>query len=403
MRSTGGRHTYLTERIQLRPSLPISKLCHLAKNLYNLANYHIRQTFIFQGRWIRYGELYSLLKTTSAYRNLPLQTAQQVLRRLDQNWKAFFITLKDWKIHPEKYLGRPRLPRYKPKNGETLIIFTNQQCNIKNGLLWFPKKAHLLPIKTRIRGSFRHVRIIPKGNHYILEIVYEKNPIDLELDSSRVISIDLGLNNLVTVVNNAGLKPWRVKGGVIKSVNQYYNKERARLISIRDKQGLGFQTRRLQRLLLKRTNKIIDFFHKVSRQIISYCMVHGFGAIVVGYNPMWKQYIGLGKRINQNFVGIPFLTLVRQIKYKAKMVGIDLILVDESHTSKVSFLDEEPIKHQHSYIGKRIERGLFRSSKGHIINADVNGGYNIGRKAVPEAFVVDGIEGVGLHPDSVMV
>jgi putative transposase len=311
--------------------------------------------------------------------------------------------LKDWKKNPKKYSGRPRLPRYKPKNGETLVVFTNQQCRIRTGFLLFPKKAQLPPIKTRIFRPIRQVRLVPKGNHYILEIVYKKPPSDLKLNPNRVISIDLGVNNLVTVVNNAGLKPWRVKGGVIKSINQYYNKEKARLTSLQDQQGLKIQTKRLQRLLLKRKNKIADFFHKVSRKIISYCEFHGFGRIVLGYNKMWKQHIGLGHQTNQNFVSIPFLLLVRQIQYKAELVGIELSLVYESHTSKVSFLDDEPIKHHHCYVGRRIQRGLFRSSKGLIINADVNGGYNIGRKAVPEAFSVDGIEGVGLHPDSVIV
>jgi putative transposase len=233
--------------------------------------------------------------------------------------------------------------------------------------------------------------------------VYKKPLSDLKLNPDRVISIDLGVNNLVTVVNNAGLMPWRVKGGVIKSINQYYNKEKTRLTSLRDKQGLKILTNRLQRLLLKRKNKIADFFHKVSSKIISYCEIHGFGRIVLGYNKMWKQNICLSRQTNQNFVSIPFSLLVRQIQYKAEMVGIELILVDESHTSKVSFLDDEPIRYHQSCIGKRIQRGLFRSAKGRIINADVNGGYNSGRKAVPEAFKVDGIEGVGLHPDSVTV
>jgi putative transposase len=213
---------------------------------------------------MRYRELYALLKTTLAYQNLPAQTAQQVLRLLDQNWKAFFTAIKDWHAYPGKYLGRPRLPRYKPKNGEFIVIFTNQQCHIRDGLLHFPKKSRLQPIKTRITERFCQVRILPRGNHYILEIVYEKVPICHKLDSQRIISIDLGLNNLVTVVNNAGVAPWRVKGGVVKSINQYYNKTRAQLLSLRDKQGLTGPTRRLQRLLRKRTNKITDVFQSVT-------------------------------------------------------------------------------------------------------------------------------------------
>ena len=352
---------------------------------------------------MRYRDLYVLLKNTTAYKNLPAQTAQQVLRLLDQNWKAFFKAFKDWRSHPCKYLGRPRLPRYKPKNGESIVIFTNQQCYIRNQFIVFPKKTQLLPIKTRITGRFCQVRLLPRGNHYILEIIYEKISVAHNLNPRRIISIDLGLNNLVTVVNNAGLAPWRVKGGCVKSINQYYNKTRAQLYSLRDKQGYSGPTRRLQRLLRKRTNKITDIFHKVSRRLIHYCLTNDFGSILIGYNKTWKQSIGLGQRTNQNFVSVPFLRLVQQIRYKAVMVGIDVIGVEESHTSKVSYLDGESIKRHKIYLGKRITRGLFKSSIGRILNADVNGAYNIGRKAVPEAFTVDGIEGVGLHPYSVTI
>lgn len=130
---------------------------------------------------MRYGELYRSLKTTKTYQRLPAQTAQQVLRLLDQNWKAFFKAIKDWHKHPGKYLGRPRIPAYKPKNGEIVVIFTNQQCCIKTGFVWFPKKAQLPPIKTRISGPFHQVRLVPRGNHYFLELVYEQKPVDLRL------------------------------------------------------------------------------------------------------------------------------------------------------------------------------------------------------------------------------
>ena len=219
----------------MRKTDALSKICHLTKKLYNLANYHIRQNFINEGLWTRYRELYALVKNTDAYRNLPAQTAQQVLRLLDKNWKAFFKIIKDRKERPTKYRGKPGLPRYKPKAGESIVMFTNQECRIKEGFLWFPRKTRLDPVRIRIAERFHQVRILPRGNHYILEIVYEKEAVDLGLDTNRVISIDIGLNNLVTVVNNAGLAPWRVKGGSVKSINQYYNKKRAQLCSIRDK------------------------------------------------------------------------------------------------------------------------------------------------------------------------
>jgi putative transposase len=135
---------YLTERIQLRKTAALSKICHLAKNLYNLANYHIRQRFINEGLWTRYREVYAFVKNTNAYRSLPAQTAQQILRLLDKNWKSFFKAIKDWMKHPNKYLGKPKLPRYKPKAGESIIIFTNQQFRIKTGFVFFSEKSSVV-------------------------------------------------------------------------------------------------------------------------------------------------------------------------------------------------------------------------------------------------------------------
>lgn len=172
---------------------------------------------------------------------------------------------------------------------------------------------------------------------------------------------------------------------------------------IKDKQGIDTETRRLQELTRKRNNKICDIFHKISREVISYCIENDFGTIIIGYNRTWKQKITIGKRNNQTFVQIPFFKLVSQIKYKSELVGINVILEPESYTSKCSFLDHEPIEKRKSYQGKRISRGLFKSQKGIIINADANGAYNILKKAVPEAFSADGIEGVGLHPYSITI
>ncbi|NVM54771.1 MAG: IS200/IS605 family element transposase accessory protein TnpB [Candidatus Helarchaeota archaeon] len=392
----------LTERIQLKKSTALSQLCHRAKNLYNLANYTIRQRFFKDRHWYRYYYLNGLLNQATAYRALPIQTSQQILRLLDKNWKSFFRAMNDWKINPEKYQGGPRLPRYKPKNGESIVIFTNQQCRIKNGYLHFPKQV-VPPMKTRFAGRFQQVRLLPKGTYYIVEIIYDCASIYLDLPKDRILMIDLGLNNLVTGANNVGLPPFVIKGGVVKSINQFYNKEQSRLSSIKDKQMIRGQTIRLQRLTLKRNNKIQDFFHKASKKIIDYCIVNEFGTIIIGYNAGWKQNINIGKRNNQNFVYIPLQKLIHKIQYKARLVGIEVILEDEGYTSRCSFLDNEPIKRHKVYLGKRISRGLFQAGDGTIINADVNSGYNIGRKAIPNAFSADGIEGLGLHPYSMPI
>jgi putative transposase len=378
----------------------LSKWCHLSKNLFNAANYVVRQTLFHEGRWVRYPELYQAIKTSENYKNLPAQTAQQVLKLLDTSWESFFTALADWTGHPGKYLGRPRLPKYKKKDGEHLLIFTNQQCRIQAGYLVFPRFTGLPPVKTRVQDPFNQVRVLPRGLIYIVEIVYEKSTINLNLDKSRVLALDLGLRNLITTANNAGLTPLVIKGGVVKSINQFYNKQLAKYRSAKNHQGYGFETKRLQRLVLKRNSKIRDLFHKASRLLIDYCIANGFGRIIIGYNAGWKQEIHLGRRNNQNFACVPFYLLQKQLEYKAELVGIDIVVVDEAHTSRCSFLDGEEIGHHEIYVGRRVSRGLFRAGNGRLINADVNAAYNILRQAVPEAFLADGIEGVGLHPCS---
>ena len=254
-------------------------MCHLAKNLYNEGNYIIRQEFITNGKWIRYRQLDKMLQLSENYKSIPAQSSQQTLMLLDRNWKSFFKSIKEWKKNSGKFKGMPKLPKYKRKDGESLLIFTNQQAKIKEGFLNLPSKIGVR-VKTRINGVLNQVRIIPKGVGYILEIVYEKVVESLNLDRNRIIGIDVGLRNIVTIGNNIGKQPIVVKGGVVKSINQYYNKENARLSEIytrqqtRETNGVipkgmrvkkGLSTKWLQ---VKRDNKINDFFHKTSRFII---------------------------------------------------------------------------------------------------------------------------------------
>lgn len=393
----------LTEQIQIKKTFHLSRLCHLSKNLYNAANYYIRQEFFYLGNWLKYNDLWYMLKDKDVYQKLPSQTSQQIFRIVEQNWRSFFISLKKWKAEPRKHLHCPRPPKYKKKNREFTLFFTNQQCRIKEGYLHFPKKVAISPVKTRIKNQLHQVRIVPKGINYIIEVIYEKNEKNLRLDKKRIIGIDLGLTNIVTMVNNVGLQPVIIKGGISKSINQFYNKQLARYRSVKDKQGIAFETRRIQKLTQRRNNKINDQFHKISRAIINYCINNNFGTIIIGYNQFWKQKINLGRKNNQKFVQIPYFKLISQIQYKSKLVGIDFILEKESYTSKCSFLDNESIQKHKTYAGKRINRGLFRSKRGIMINADVNAGYNMIKKVIPNAVTVDGIEGIGLYPYSIAI
>jgi putative transposase len=279
-----------------------------------------------------------------------------------------------------------------------MLVFTNQQVKLKDNILQFPKKVSC-KLKTRLHdgADIREVRIIPKGVGYVVEMVYKKVIHPKPLNKDNIVAIDFGVRNLITMVNNNGLKPFVIKGGVVKSINQYYNKEGARIQSVYSRQGVR-TGKSMQKLIIKRNKKIIDYFHKTSRKIIEYCVMNDIGTVVIGYNPDWKQNCHFGKKNTQNFVTIPYYKLIQQLEYKAEEKGITVIKQEESYSSKCSFLDNEPIKHNSQYIGRRVTRGLFQSHKGIIINADVNGAYNILKKAFLNAFDVDGIEAVGLHP-----
>lgn len=396
-----------TEQIQFT-SETIGSLCHASKNLFNFSNYLVRQRFFEndklykengeKGKHLWYKELYPLVKSSEPYKALLAQTAQQTLKLLDKSWKGYFMSFKAWLAHPEDFLGKPKPPKYKAKNGEHVLVFTNQQCKIKDGILKFPKIVGLA-LKTRLADvDLREVRIIPNGVNYVCEIVYNKEVFPAEINSTRVIGIDTGERNIVTIANNFGAKPIVVKGSTANSMNQFYNKEKARVQSIYDKLGIKYGGK-LRHLDFKRNNKIKDYFHKLSRFIVDYAKDNNVKTIVIGKNVNWKQEINIGKRNNQRFVQLPHAKLIEMIQYKAEELGIEVVLQEESHTSKCSFLDNESVEHHSKYVGRRIKRGIFKTAKGILINADVNGALNIIRKATLKAFTADGVEGVGLHPD----
>ncbi len=177
----------------------------------------------------------------------------------------------------------------------------------------------------------------------------------------------------------------------------YYNKKRAKIQSTYDRQGITTGIT-IKKLTHKRNKKVNDYFHKNSRKIIEYCVLNDIGTVIIGYNPDWKQNCQMGKSNTQNFVSLPHHRLIQQLEYKAEEQGITVIKQEENHSSKCSFLDNESIEHHCQYLGRRMTRGLFKSQKGTIITADVNGEYNILKKALLNAVEADRIEGVGLHP-----
>ncbi len=385
---------------------------HKSKNLYNHANYLARNEFIKNGKWLRYGDMDKILKADleyDDYKQMPTaQSAQQTLRLLEKDWKSFFTAIKDWSKNKDKYLGRPKLPRYKSKDGKHILILTNQNVKLKEDVLVFPKAFNGFMLKPQFVNkdnftSFQQVRFVPSFNSFTVELVYNIEVPDAVLsDNGRYLSVDIGLDNLATIVNNIGLKPVIINGKGLKSINKYYNKQISHYREIAKRMNNRDYTARMDRLTNKRNRKIDDYMHKSSKFLIDYAIANNFNTIVIGNNKEWKQGSSMNKKVNQSFVGIPHMRFIEMVQYKAQNVGLNVILTEESYTSGTSFLDnEEPIKANYNKT-RRVKRGLFISNKGTKINADVNGAYQIMKKVFPKVNS-DGIQGVALHPVRVSV
>jgi putative transposase len=380
----------------------IDNMCFKSKNIYNYANYIIRQKFINNGKWIRYNSLFDLCKDSDPYKDIGSNVGQATMRLLDKNWKPFFTAIKDWKQNPSKYLGRPKLPKYKPKDGRFILSIDNNKVMLKDGYIYFAWKPlkilnnHFITKISQENKVFQ-CRFIPTGSNYMMEVVYEIEVLEQQEHSERIISIDLGVDNFVTITNNIGLKPFVIKGGVIKSANQFYNKEKARIQSQLKTVNKKDWSKRLQKLTDKRNNKIKYLMHVYSKRIIDYCLENRIDTIVCGYNKEWKQESEMTKKVNQKFVTIPYDLFISMLDYKSIDKGKKFLLHEESYTSGTSFLDnEEPVKENYNK-SRRVYRGLFKSNNGKLINADVNGSYQIMKKVFPNVFN-NGIEDVGCHP-----
>jgi putative transposase len=343
-----------------------------------------------------------ILKRATNYRALPIHTSQQTLLQLDKNIKSFLGLLKKWKRDPSSLLTCPRFPRYKHKTkGRNVVLFTYQQVRIKNGLIYFPQKTGLAPLKTK-QTHLKQVRIVPQASCYAVEVVYEGKPKEMILTGNKA-SIDLGVNNLATLTFNNSNKSYLINGRPLKFINQYYNKKKATLQSQLKKRHERHESHQTSKLTQKRNHKINDYLHKSSKILVEKLKENQVSQLVIGYNKAWKQNISIGKVNNQKFVSIPFFKFVEQLRYKCLLEGIQVLTQEESYTSKCSALDREPIKKHQCYQGRRIKRGLFISREGKLINADVNGSLNIGRKAVGDEYasIFSTNRGYGYYPVSI--
>ena len=359
----------------------LKELCFKSKNLYNATLYTVRQHFFENKEYLPYHKVDKLFKETDNidYRSLPSQSAQQTMRIVDSSFKSFFNLLTKKKSN--QYNKKINIPHYLDKEGLFVLTYTSQQLShkyLKDGIIKLPLSN--IEFKTTV-NNIKQIRFVPKSNYIIMEVVYCVDEKSLKEDNGFYSAIDLGINNLAAITSNK-VGSYIINGKPIKSINQYYNKKKAQLQSkLKDKKT----SKRIQRLSVRRNNKINDYFHKASRHIVNQLVSDSINTLIIGRNKDWKQDINMGTKNNQSFISIPHSKFISMVSYKCRLEGINIILREESYTSKSSFIDKDPIPNKKSDIefsGKRIKRGLYRAKNGSLINADVNGSYNILRKEV---------------------
>ena len=391
---------YLTVKQQLKhlskeEYLSLRELSHTAKNLYNQAVYNIRQYYFQENKYLNYQKNNSLLKNSENYKTLNSNMSQQILKEVDGSFKSFFNLLK--KKNKGMYNAKVKLPSYLSKNSFTTLVIGFVRLNEDTLIIPYSnsfKKNHkkiLIKIPPILLGKkIKEIRIIPKFNARFFEVqyTYEVQEEQRNLDKTHALAIDFGINNLATCVTNKG-RSFIIDGKKLKSINQWFNKENARLQSIKDKQKYGKKpTLRQKYLYSSRNNKVNDYMSKTARKIINYCLENNIGTLVCGYNETFQRNSNIGKANNQTFVNIPFGKLREKLEYLCKLYGLIFVEQEESYTSKSSFFDMDILPkfeidkpQTYSFLGKRIKRGLYQTSKGYILNADVNGALNILRKS----------------------
>ena len=374
----------------------IKELCHIAKNLANEAIYNVRQYYFSEGEFLKYEKNYTLLKNGPNYKALNSNMAQQILKEVDGSFKSFFGLLKLAK--QGKYAFKDcRLPHYLPKDGYTTLVIGFVRLKENKLILPFSnsfKKTHkaveitIPPIL--LDKKVKEIRIIPKAKARFFEIqyIYEAECVQRNLNTNNALALDLGINNLVTAVSSNG-RSFIIDGRKLKSINQWFNKENARLQSIKDKQHYGKESTNRQKAIARdRNNKVNDYMNKAARKVINYCIANDIGTLVVGYNETFQRSSHIGKRNNQNFVNIPYGQLRSKLEYLCRLNGIIFVKQEESYTSKSSFWDRDDIPvynadnpREYQFSGERVHRGQYKTASGKTINADVNGALNIMRKS----------------------
>lgn len=437
-----------TVRLKLNSSEKqiLMELCHLSKNLFNVGLYTVRQYFFQEAKYLSYESNYHLCKKNENYQLLATDCGQQTLKYVDRCFKGFFklLSMKKQRISPEKI----DLPRYLPKDGYFPLIIpirarhdfakdgwkfkipTSRQYTREHGCVYISIPPNLREYR------IKEIRILPKQKGKFLDAAFVYAPHELvgfpdktgayesndeqinedtsaarasqrggavlsgnptgsyapstegrvRVESSEAVSIDLGLNNLATVVSTTN-ESFIIDGRWLKSKNQWFNKRRAKLVHHKDKQAIKHLTKQEAWLSYRRKNQVNNYLNKAAKYIINFCLTKKIGTIIVGYNPTLKQNSNMGKRNNQNFVQIPIFTLRSKLESLCERYGLTYVEQEESYTSKASAVDRDDIPVYNAdnplkpkFSGRRVKRGLYKTKAGHLISADANGALNIGFK-----------------------
>lgn len=371
----------------------LKELAHLSKNLYNASLYDVRQYYFETKKyrsWQSQRPIFTKNKNPDYYA-LQSHLAGEVLMQVGRQFLSFFNNRTNTK---------KRIPRYKDKDGFNVVTFPkitlskdvkfDENRNIYQYRLC--KRSYNILIEST-KSNLKMVKFSYDEVNNLIKCfkIYEVKEQKLKKDNSRYFSIDPGLNNIVSIFNNIGIRPLLYNGRPIKSINQYYNKKVAQYKSELP-QGVNTSSK-IRQLSLKRRNKIDYEMHQISNHIINQAITNNISKIFIGNNVGWKENINIGKRNNQNFVNVPHAKLISQLVYKGKLCGIEVITTEESYTSKASFFDKDELpsynseKHSnYSFSGKRVKRGIYKDNKGNLWNADLNGAGNIMRKCTDKAY-----------------
>ena len=390
MSSYGCQQDLITPTQELKAILEYA--CSEVNKLTNCAIYYCRQLYFKTGLIASKYDLHKILKTNPHFQALYSHVSQQAVTTVAESFKSFLGLKKA--VSKGKVDQRPKLPRYRTKNGLALLTFPKADVKLKDGLLrfplgskveaWFGLSAFYLKMPSNLSyQSIKEIRILPRNKCFYVEYIYQREDSKPILDSSKVLGADPGVNNWLSCVTNTGTS-FLVDGKHLKSVNQWYNKQ---VSTIKEGKPQGFWSNKLAAITEKRNRQMRDAVNKAARVVINYCLNNQIGTVVFGWNKGQRQECNLGKN-NQTFVQIPTARLKERIFQLCEQYGIKFVETEESYTSKSSFVDndflptfgEQNKPEGWKPSGKRVKRGLYRTANNEYLNSDCNGAANILRK-----------------------